>query len=304
MTPTGGELQMPCPSCGYDLRAGVGNVCPECGKTFDRARLGEAEIPWQSRRESSRLRSFWRTVWLAMWRPKRLAQQAARPVDLRAARRFQMIACLLLFPCLAVPVIAIAIPHGPELFLMFVLDDAPWLPKNSLGAWAADVVLIVLPALLLLPWLWLATGVPSYFFHPRRLDRPLQDRAIAFSYYASAPLVFLAFAAMLFVLAALVPWVLEVEPDGLLYLLWWPGLIEIIAVVLAGGAMLFTLGAVVLLLYLPWRLLRTGLNAGIGRALSCVATTCLAWPVLFVAVVVVPTLLVLYLQIAWHAVLL
>ena len=37
----------------------------------------------------------------------------------------------------------------------------------------------------------LFTGLPSYFFHPRRLPIERQNRAIALSYYGSGPLAFL-----------------------------------------------------------------------------------------------------------------
>jgi hypothetical protein len=36
-----------------------------------------------------------------------------------------------------------------------------------------------------------ATGVPSYFFHPRGIPVEQQNRAIALSYYACGPLIFL-----------------------------------------------------------------------------------------------------------------
>ena len=54
--------------------------------------------------------------------------------------------------------------------------------------WAA-----IAPILLLIVY----TGLPSYFFHPRRLPIERQNRAIALSYYGSGPLAFLPLTVML-----------------------------------------------------------------------------------------------------------
>jgi hypothetical protein len=47
-----------------------------------------------------------------------------------------------------------------------------------------------------------ATGCPSYFCHPKRLEREKQNRAISLSYYACAPLAFMPFLIILIVIAA------------------------------------------------------------------------------------------------------
>src|SRR5690606_24423451 len=96
-TPAGADdLPLPCPACGYDLRATEAERCPECGATIDElTRSGEATIPWQQRRRVGRLRGFLATLNWALFHPSRRAQQAGRRVDYASARRFQIICCLI-----------------------------------------------------------------------------------------------------------------------------------------------------------------------------------------------------------------
>src|SRR5690606_12907 len=67
--------------------------------------------------------------------------------------------------------------------------EGDWWPVSA-GAWIADgsILLAALAGLFL--WLMTGTGLVSYFFHPSRLAPVLQARAVALSYYAAAPLVF------------------------------------------------------------------------------------------------------------------
>jgi hypothetical protein len=63
---------------------------------------------------------------------------------------------------------------------------------TSLGEWAyAQVWPVAVLHLFILLFLAGATGIPSYFFHPKSASVTRQDNAVAMSYYTSGPLAFL-----------------------------------------------------------------------------------------------------------------
>ena len=205
-----------CPDCGYDLRAIDSERCPECGSSVDRTSLGRATIPWSQRRRLGRTRAYWRTVRLVMFEPARFAREIGRPVSLADARAFRRVTVWIAFMPVAIGIVAAYLAtFAPPLGwtpLMRLID--PWLP-----AWLEPLLIVrpatlrlspglvmelfVLAALLAAVWLWLyaAAGVASYWFHPSHLDVPLQNRAVALSYYACAPLVITPTAAMLAAIA-------------------------------------------------------------------------------------------------------
>src|SRR5437867_2522049 len=80
-----------CPECGYDLHGIESARCPECGQSIDRATLSESRIPWVHRREIGRVRAYWRTLWLAILRPRRIAMDIAAPAHLRDAEMFRRV---------------------------------------------------------------------------------------------------------------------------------------------------------------------------------------------------------------------
>ena len=139
-------------------------------------------------------------------------------------------------------------------------------------------------------WLLLGTGVLSYFFHAKSLPRPLQDRGIAISYYAAAPLVLLPFA------MAAVWWAVRFSslnkdvgnPAPVLEAIWW-GIAGLLGLWCAGGTLL-----------LPPYLLMRGQHAGGGRAVALVATTLVSWPLLLVVTLLLLPGMVFYVQFLWH----
>ena len=304
MTTAANDLPLPCAECGYDLRGNTGGRCPECGREFDPATLSESTIPWQRRGEVGRLRGFRRTVTLAARRPGRLAREATRPVEYRDARRFQL-TCVTLAWLTIAPLVAWggwtargAIVGVAEANLTGGLGfgDGPTIEPAGLAPRLADAA--VLAALLIGLFLWplLASGVPSYFFHPRRLPRELQDRAVALSYYASGPLALLPVAAVLIgfgvAVGNLIEAVLGQSPPLAAY---------IPAFVLMILGVLLAMYAAVMLVVSPMILLARGLEATAGRVIACGVVTAVGWVVLFVVCVIAPPALVLYAQVAWHA---
>lgn len=192
-----------CPNCGYNLRSLTSDRCPECGDLIDRELLGRSGIPWTHRRQIGRFRAYWATVLTVTFRNERFCRESARPVDYRDAQLFRWITCLhvyLPFLLLTAGVYAFAHPwwiarrffdlsfglglpdmessHG-------VLSPRPQPVFEAVWWTVWPIVGAHVGFLLTLAWL---TGLPSYFFHPRKLSVGEQDSCIALSYYAPAPL--------------------------------------------------------------------------------------------------------------------
>ncbi len=165
-----------CTQCGYNLRGLIEDRCPECGTGFDRTTLSDGRIPWMHRHSRGRLRAYWATVRMVSLRPRQLAQEMSRPVPYADAQRFRWLTIL----------------HAwlPSLLATVIyLIDGSRVPLVRDTQWAfEDGWLIFAFHASLLAALAVATGVPSYLFHPRSLPVEQQNRAIALSYYAAAPL--------------------------------------------------------------------------------------------------------------------
>ena len=176
-----------CPDCGYDLHGITSDRCPECGLPIDRATAAESGIPWTHRRRIGRIRAYWRTVRLAVFHPRKLAAEVARPVSYFDAQFFRWVTILIVYlPNLATGIVAMC---GTDTAQLGTNLGAP----PAIAPWAVPLMLLGLLAGLIL-----VTGVPSYFFHPRSIPVVRQNRAVALSYYACAAL---APAAMLFYLS-------------------------------------------------------------------------------------------------------
>src|SRR5206468_8033432 len=98
--------------CGYDPQGIASDRCPECGWLIDRTLLERSQVPWPNRRAIGRWRAYWRTVWMACWRVKRIAIDVGRPVAWRDARRFSTIAMLLATLPVALAMLAVVISDG------------------------------------------------------------------------------------------------------------------------------------------------------------------------------------------------
>ena len=190
-----------CPACDYDLRGISSPRCPECGLLIENA--PPLSIPWEHRRQMGYVRAFWRTVRLAMFQCKRLAQAAEAPVDETSARRFRLVVSLIA----AVPPAAILLAgiwhEGGTGFIATPSADPQVivtnLPSSAISSecmllWSAGATLVpVLPIGMLLT-MWLATGSARIWFRARpELGR--EQRPAALSHYACAPLVWLPIAA-------------------------------------------------------------------------------------------------------------
>jgi hypothetical protein len=189
-----------CPSCTYDLR-GIddGERCPECGLVIRRDELRRSRIPWVHRRQIGRVRAYFRTFWLATVQTKTLASEVFRPVSYADAQRFRLVTCIL---AAIAPVTAIIIgllqgdsALGDALGGIDPFRGSPSQPVPGIFdiglPWAAGAILLPVMPIGAFLFLLAVSGVPSYWFHPRRLPVVRQNRAIALSYYACAPLALL-----------------------------------------------------------------------------------------------------------------
>jgi hypothetical protein len=172
-----------CGGCGYNLRGIPSDRCPECGRRFDPTHLIGNLIPWEQRRHIGRWRAFWRTAWMATFRPRRLAAKVAWPVDRSAARLFHAWVIALAAATLGAAACSIGLPSGG------LSGPSSWggatqqLPAALVDDWSIGVALGALAV-----WLILATVVVGCWYHPRWVPVERQNRADAISHYACAPL--------------------------------------------------------------------------------------------------------------------
>ncbi len=161
-----------CPDCGYDLRGSTSERCSECGFVLDELRRAESQIPWTYRHKLGRFQAYWKTVWLVLRRPKRFCMEMLRPVSYRDSQSFRWLTMAHAYAAILIGSVAVAIggqEHG------WWTGRLSWWVVGGVQTWA-------LSGLALLP------GLASYFFQPRHLSVEQQNRAIALSYYAGAPL--------------------------------------------------------------------------------------------------------------------
>jgi hypothetical protein len=250
-----------CPDCGYDLRGIASTRCPECGLAIDWT-TPESPIPWTYRQRIGRLRALRKTMDLATFHPRKLATAIATPVDYPSAQCFRWIVIFLA----AIPpimfLVAAIIALGGTAFLSIVTDPPL---TYSLSAspinfgwelrliWSAGATLLpVLPIGILIAFI-LSTAAASGWFRPRSLPVFRQNRAVAISQYAAAPLAWLILPAVtigttvvlqvqgvttstpLWPLVELLIWV-----DGLalvlIPLLWWGNTLRLLAATTHCGA--------------------------------------------------------------------
>ena len=152
-------------------RARRARSAPSAGQSLEYLETDAAKIPWQDRGELGLFRAYCRTIWRSSRRHKLFAQALVHDVSYRDARRFQLITIGL--------VGLILLPIAVYCSLMFTPSGASW--HEHVAQSLASVAAVMI-------WLLMATGIPSYFFHPRDLETRLQNRLIAMSYYTCAPL--------------------------------------------------------------------------------------------------------------------
>ena len=191
-----------CQECGYQLRGLTGDRCPECGRSLEGIRSQSPRIPWVRRRKIGRFRAYWKTVWFVMFRQRQFCEEMARPVSYPDARRFQWVTVLHAYlPVLAATIaLYLAYPPTGQAFdagqywrtTFTAPPPPPFMYMARTEVWPVAVMHICFFLFLVA-----ASGVPSYFLHPRSIPVPFQNRAIALSYYVCAPLACAVFPVLL-----------------------------------------------------------------------------------------------------------
>jgi hypothetical protein len=241
-----------CPDCGYSLRGLEERRCPECGLPFDPAELAKSSIPWSYRHQIGRLRAYWRTVWMATFNHKRLSQEIHRPVSYRDSQRFRLATILFFYLLVVLATIAAYVKYGIGGLGSLVLDEAARMVWPAIAIHVG--VILFLAA---------ATGLPSYFFHPRRMDVVRQNRAIALSYYGSAALAWTPLTVAVFFVGSYLHGHKIIYGEAVLWLaafvltaqlfMWWFGIVR-----LAGRTLDRSFGGVIafgVVLPIGWSLL-------------------------------------------------
>ena len=267
-----------CPECQYDLRGIESTRCPECGTVFDRATLAAGRLPWLHRRRMGRIRAYLATLWLVMIHPFRLAGEAGGPVNRREAVRFRAVTIGLTFATVLVAGTgwllywwSVYQRSGGECFIGEYGFDAIITGLTATpGSWA----LSLLAALM---FLITATGVAEWFMHPRRLNIEFQNRGVALSQYASAPLCLLP---ALLAAGSAYLWLTIKPGGGTLGYHVPPGVFGL----LAQSAWLLTL-ALAAAIPLSWLfttlvLMRRVTQAGMGRLIAAAVAMPILWALL------------------------
>jgi hypothetical protein len=170
-----------CITCGYNQRGIIANRCPECGQDFSIVPPSATRLPWAHRRHLGLLGAYWRTLLMVLFRPHLFCEQIDNPITFKDARVFWLMTVLLAYiPLLGAGMQLHYTPTQPgsiigAIQLMFVPSFSP----VAIG----DFMLVGL-----LLFILFASGMPSYFCHPKTLSIERQNRAIALSYFACAPL--------------------------------------------------------------------------------------------------------------------
>jgi hypothetical protein len=179
-----------CISCGYNQRGIAGGRCPECGEDYVKLPPSPTRLPWLHRRHLGVLRGYWRTAGMVIFRKQEFCEQIDTPVTLRDGRRFWVMAVLAAWAPLVAVVVALYLFPQSSGFL------------KELRAFLFQSMFLPIPlAVFILTGLFVlfaaATGMPSYFCHPRALPVERQNRAIALSYFAGAPIALMLLIALL-----------------------------------------------------------------------------------------------------------
>ena len=182
-----------CPDCGYNLRGVTSDRCPECGYGLQSIRSDVSGIPWVHRKKLGWFRAYWKTVALVMFRQKRFCDEMARPVSYPDSQRFRWVTIVHAYVpvLLATLFVYLTVSPKPEPSAPFAQMLPAGMIRSTLSLPEQAYVEVWPMAILhlcFLLFLGAATGVPSYFFHPRNVPTPLQNRAVALSYYMCGPL--------------------------------------------------------------------------------------------------------------------
>jgi hypothetical protein len=180
----------------YDLRASTGQACPECGVALWRDGQARSPIPWVNRRLFMWTGALAATAWRVEFRFKAFCMATAQPVSMREARQFRTLVVMLVWLILAGLWGVLVWGFELEAFDIHTYDTVGWVAviEEALDAsddreTAFNVGVPVGLGILLWLFLFFATGVHTYWMHPKAIPEEMRRRAVALSYYACGPLL-------------------------------------------------------------------------------------------------------------------
>lgn len=257
------ESPLLCGGCGHNLYGASGR-CPECGRAFDPDRLIGDLIPWEQRKYRGYVRSYLRTAFWGIFRPREIARRVESPVSYRSAQAFRRITALLAF----VPILLTA-----------------WVARGVAVKWYSNEEWA---QLFLFPWsfyagllglflgLTAANHVAGWLFHRAALPRERRGRAYAVGCYAAAPMALFAIPVAIWgiALVELMPAASRTDTTAFVYwrMVIAPFIVTPLTALVVGAAMLSLI-----------RLLRVATGCGIGRITIAAILLPFGWPVALAA---------------------
>lgn len=157
------------------------------GTTTEPALMEQSIIPWAQRHRIGAVGAYWKTVWLASFRPRQLADAVHEPVSYSDAQRFRWT---------TVAWAAAISSAAAVLALGLSATSRPGARQEDFLNFTRSATLITVIGSNIL-FFSIASGIGSYFFHPRRIPISQQNRAVALSYYGCAPLAWLPLVSLL-----------------------------------------------------------------------------------------------------------
>jgi len=199
-SPPASSTNLYCICCGYNQRGISSAHCPECGQDFSKLPPSSSRLPWLHRRRVGLIRAYWRTVAMFLFNDKLFCEQIENPITLKDARLFWLLslAHVIVPPLILLLYLATNQPPGRLAALKQFVFQSIYIPVPGVFFFLVGYVLFFI----------VSTGLPSYFCHPRALAVERQNRAIAFSYFACAPL---AVAPLFFILLVAAEYVVRLE---------------------------------------------------------------------------------------------
>jgi hypothetical protein len=206
---------LPCPGCGYDLRAMSTGRCPECGLEVDREALKESGVPWAHRAKIGRVKAYIRTVWWMLSGAKRLSMEAAKPQAPADARAIRRVTFVLLTLFVIVCYIATTQDDGlqplvlrkPVNLFVTAYSATEAMMWDFALAWSAGATR---PGVLLICLIGLTFSIvrsPATLFFTKKIDPSRREVGVTLATYAFSPIALLLPAtATVWFVGKLAPW--------------------------------------------------------------------------------------------------
>ena len=252
--------------CGYDLRGTPAGLCPECGCEI--TVLSDSPIPWAHRKAIGRWTAFWRTVRLAIRRPRALIEAATLPIDYRDAQHFRRLVITWLWLWGSAAMISIYICAKLPSISLSMIEPTQAGQRGFAVAifFASGILLPPVPIIGLLITLVLGSTSAGFFARPQNVPVWLRNRAVALTRYTLAPLMLMAIA----IAAAAV--VIDLSIDGPTSFFPW----NLMYLSVIGGAIALMI-SVVLYAVNTVRVSVAVLQAGVGRVVATLLGMAAIW---------------------------